>query len=130
MWSDEKTETNTSTGLQSMTTSLRVHSAKAVYRRVRKVIWLQWRGMLIIVFILVDVIFLAVVFVFLDASEDPQDPATLEKFEPFLLCLIAAGGRSAKCDKMAQNITVSESIAVTVLMLLSVRTPHRRRGHG
>src|ERR1700761_7425161 len=50
MWSDDKTEINNSSGLPSYTSSFRTHSAKAVYRRVRKVVWLQWRSMLIVVF--------------------------------------------------------------------------------
>ncbi|RMZ66888.1 G- coupled receptor [Pyrenophora seminiperda CCB06] len=49
MFSDEATETQSSAGLPSYTTSLRKRSARVVYRRVRKVLYLQWRGIMIVV---------------------------------------------------------------------------------
>jgi hypothetical protein len=119
MWSDDKTETQSSAGLPSYTTSVRTRSARAVYRRVRKVVWLQWRGITIVVFILVDVIFFSVVFVYLNSVET-HAADDLEKAMPFLLCLISNPTTHDKCYSLGQDLFVNMSTVVAILIMLSV----------
>jgi hypothetical protein len=59
--SDDSTTTNSS-GLPSYTNSVRTMSPRQAYRRVRRVLELQWRGITIVLVIIADVIFFAVVF--------------------------------------------------------------------
>ncbi|ORY08847.1 hypothetical protein BCR34DRAFT_488145 [Clohesyomyces aquaticus] len=122
MWSDEKTETQSSAGLPSYTTSVRTRSARAVYRRVRKVVWLQWRGLTIVVFILVDVVFFSVVFVYLNSVET-HAISDVEKAMPYLICLITAaatGATNDKCYPLGQALFVNQSTVIAVLMMLSL----------
>lgn len=118
-WSDDNTETQTSTGLPSYTNSVQTRSARAVYRRVRKVVWLQWRGIAIVVFILVDVIFFSVIFVYLNSVES-HAVSDLEKATPFLLCLMQNRGPSDKCFGLGQALFVNQSTVIAILIMLSV----------
>lgn len=119
MWSDDKTETQSSAGLPSYTTSVRTRSARVVYRRVRKVVWLQWRGITIVVFILVDVIFFSVVFIYLN-SVSGNAVNNIEKAMPFLLCLITNPTKLDKCYSFGQDLFVNQSTVVAILIMLSV----------
>lgn len=119
MWSDDKTETQSSAGLPSYSSSMRTRSARAVYRRVRKVIWLQWRGILIVIFILVDVIFFSIVFVFLDASARHLHDDVKQSL-PWLYCLIQHPNERELCFDLAQKDFVNQSTVTAVLLLLSL----------
>lgn len=119
MWSDDKTETQSSAGLPSYTNSVRTRSARAVYRRVKKVVWLQWRGLTIVVFILVDVIFFSVVFVYLNSVE--TDAAEhLDKAMPYLFCLVSNANNVEECFELGQALFVNMSTAIAILMMLSL----------
>ncbi|KAF2186912.1 hypothetical protein K469DRAFT_686135 [Zopfia rhizophila CBS 207.26] len=119
MWSDEQTETQSSAGLPSYTTSVRTRSARAVYRRVRKVVWLQWRGITIVVFILVDVIFFSVTFVYLNSIET-RAADNMDKAMPWLLCLVSNPTQVDKCFAQGQALFVNQSTVVAILMMLSI----------
>ena len=119
MFSDDKTETQSSAGLPSYTTSVRTRSARAVYRRVRKVLWLQWRGITIVVFILVDVIFFSVVFIWLNSlTSHAKD--NVEELMPYLLCLMKSPTNPEPCFPLGQDLAVNESTVIAVLMMLSI----------
>lgn len=117
LWSDEQTDTNSSCGLPSYTSSDRAQSARAVYRRVKKVIMLQWRGIAIVILLLVDVIFFSTVFVYLDSMENAavKEP---EMLQPWLLCLIAFP--KEECFHFGQDFLINQPTVVAVLMMLSV----------
>lgn len=119
MFSDDQTETQSSAGLPSYTTSVRTRSARAVYRRVRKVLWLQWRGITIVVFILVDVIFFSVVFIWLN-SLTTHAKDNVAELRPFLLCLIANPTKPDPCFTLGQDIAIDQSTVIAILMMLSV----------
>lgn len=119
MFSDESTETQSSAGLPSYTTSVRTRSARAVYRRVRKVVWLQWRGITIVVFILVDVIFFSVVFIWLNSlTSHARD--NIQELMPFLLCLMKSPTDPKPCLALGQQLAVNESTVIAILMMLSI----------
>lgn len=126
MWTDDATDTESSASLPSYNASVRTSSAKAVYRRVREVLWMQWRGILIVVFILTDVVFFSVVFVYMNSVEE----ASLAKmdltdsiFMPWLLCLVINGGQKDKCFALGQKALVNQPTVIAVLMLLAVSVP-------
>lgn len=121
LWSDDETQTQSSSGLPSYTASLRTrtNSAKAVYRRVKKVVWLQWRGIVIVVFILIDVIFFSVVFVYLDARETSSlsNPDTVR---PWVTCLVQNPKHKEKCFDIGQHMLLNQGTVTAILVMLSV----------
>lgn len=119
MWSDEKTETHSSAGLPSYTGSVRTRSARVVYRRVRKVLWLQWRGITIVVFILVDVIFFSVVFIWLNSLQN-HALDDLEELQPYLQCLIESPLNPEPCLQYGQELAINQSTVIAVLLMLSI----------
>jgi hypothetical protein len=117
----DDSNTTQSSGLPSYTNSLRTVSPRQAYRRIRRVLELQWRGIAIVILIITDVIFFAVVFVYLDNNE----AAVLSNesvAEPWLLCLVESNGDKNKCLDLAGPLVVNEATVMAVLILLSVRT--------
>jgi len=123
--SNNSTSQVSSQGLPSYTSqagSVKTVTAGQAYRRVKKVIALQWRGTLIVLIIIVNVVFLAVVFVQMDntVTAAMQD---LGKAEPWLLCLVMNGGDKTSClgKVKAASLVTNEATLMAVLILLSVR---------
>lgn len=102
----------------SLPNSNRGRTAKAVYRRVKRVLSLQWRSLLISALVVVDVVYLSVVFVVLNARiegviEDVQQVL------PWVYCIILSKDRD-KCMPYAQPLRPRDSILVATLVLLSI----------
>jgi len=111
--------TTESSGLPSYSGSIRATvSPRQAYRRVRRVLELQWRGIAIVLIIIADVVFFSVVFVFLDDIETNlvKDPT---KGASWLLCLITSKGDKNQCLKFAEPLVVNEATVMAVLILLS-----------
>ncbi|CAK4031824.1 hypothetical protein AC579_2693, partial [Lecanosticta acicola] len=121
LWTED-TQTTTSasgSGLPSYQGSMRAQTARAVYRRLKKVLWLQWRGICICCIILVDVIFFSVVFVSLDGMQTSVRN-DFDKVEPWLVCLAAHPDDKAACLHLVAGWLVNESTVIAVVMLLSL----------
>ena len=95
-------------------------TARAAYRRVKKVIALQWRGVVIVLIIIIDVIFFTVIFIQMDNATE-SERKHLTKFQPWLTCLIFSGGDKNSCLDKASALVEKESSVMAVLYLLSVR---------
>jgi hypothetical protein len=122
VFQDSPPATNGSSGLPSYhSSSVRTASARAVYQRVKKVLWLQWRSITIVFFVLIDIIFFAIVWVRMDNALQTARDGDLEHFLPFLTCLFINGevGKK-KCFDAGQKALANESTALAILMLLSV----------
>jgi len=93
--------------------------ARAIYRRLKRVIWLQWRGLFVVTITLADVIFFAVVFIDLDKAE--QDAKTNPALTaPLLECLLATQGQDkSKCYGYGQAWLKNEATVSAVLFLLA-----------
>lgn len=116
--SDNAASTENS-NLPSYTNSIRTMSPKQAYRRVRRVVQLQWRGIVIVLIILADVVFFSIVFVFADnAVQSIKDDPKLAL--PWVQCLIRTGGDKTKCLDLAENLAPSVPTVVAVLILLGV----------
>lgn len=116
--SDDTTSDNSS-GLPSYNGSLRTLTAKQAYRRVWRVIELQWRSIALVLVIIMDNVFFAIIFVSIDNSTQ----ATLHdirKAEPWLLCLIVNGGNKNACLDKTRGMAISETTVLAVLILLSM----------
>ncbi|MCJ1352477.1 MAG: hypothetical protein MMC33_002461 [Icmadophila ericetorum] len=121
MLNDDPT-TETGSGLPSYSGSVRtggtVITARAAYRRVSQVIALHWRAIVIIMIILVDVFFLAAVFIKSDNAES-KDLSDITVAGPWLFCLVVSGGDKDACLPEVSSLVVSEAIVMSVLYLLS-----------
>ncbi|KAL9045848.1 MAG: hypothetical protein Q9214_001181 [Letrouitia sp. 1 TL-2023] len=115
----EDTRSYNSSELPSYQGSVRTITARQAYRRVQKAIALQWRGIIVVVIIIVNVVFLAIVFI----SMDNTVQAVMENFakaEPWLSCLVIHGGDKNACLEKAHGLTTPEPTLMGVLILLSL----------
>lgn len=110
--------TDNSSGLPSYTSSVRTVSARQAWRRLQRVIQLQWRGVALVMIILGNVIFFAIVFIKLDRDVNPT-AANIKKAAPWLLCL-AAGGSKDKCKSHASGMGPNEATLLAMVYLLSL----------
>lgn len=101
--------------------SIKTVTAGQAYRRVKKVIALQWRGTVIVLIIIVNVVFLAVVFVQMDNTVTAA-MHDLGKAESWLLCLVLNSGDKNSClDQVkSASLVTNEATVMAVLILLSV----------
>ncbi|KAI1390134.1 uncharacterized protein F4822DRAFT_225210 [Hypoxylon trugodes] len=115
----DNSATTEGSGMPSYSNSIRTMTPRQAYRRIRRVIQLQWRGIVIVLIIIADVIFFAVIFVFLDNTvqsiKTHPDKATL-----WAACLIAFGGDKNKCLDKARHLVVSLPTVTAVLVLLAM----------
>ncbi|KJZ78310.1 hypothetical protein HIM_02348 [Hirsutella minnesotensis 3608] len=106
-------------GLPGYSNSVATMTPRQAYHRVKRVIALQWRGILIVSVIIIDVIFFAIVLVFQDhivqnATDNP------EVAEEWIKCLVAHMGDKNKCLHTARAMVVNESTISAVLFLLAL----------
>ncbi|KKY38405.1 putative g-protein coupled receptor [Diaporthe ampelina] len=116
---DNNATTENSAGLPSYSNSIRTMTPRQAYRRIRRVIQLQWRGIAIVLIIIADVIFFAVVFVFQDntiqaVKENPSIAL------PWISCIATNNGDKNKCLDQAGSIAVDMATVGAVLMLLAM----------
>jgi len=106
-------------GMPSYTNSIRTMTPKQAYRRVRRVIALQWRGIAIVLIIIADVIFFSIVFVYQDTTVErvKQNPGVAL---PWALCLITNKGDKNACLNEASALAVNMPTVGAVLFLLGV----------
>ncbi|KAI9770321.1 MAG: hypothetical protein M1840_003480 [Geoglossum simile] len=111
--------TTSSSVLPSYSGSIRTLSARQAYKRIQRVVALQWRGMLIVILILADVIFFSIVFLRFDESTGVAGK-NFDKAKPWLTCLTLTGGDKKRCLPLAEKLVVNEATVIAVLILLSM----------
>jgi len=116
---DDHATTDTSSNLPSYSGSVRTVSARQAYRRVKKIIELQWRGVAIVLLILANVVFFSVVFVKMDNGLQ-INKSLVAKATPWLECLAASGGTKDQCVTLAKPLVVREAVVLAVLIVLGV----------
>lgn len=124
LFKDDSRSQNSS-GLPSYNGSVKTVTAKQAYRRVQKAIVVQWRGIVVVVIIIVNVVFLAVVFVSMDNTEQSV-MQNFGKAEPWLSCLVINGGDKNACLSKVKGLATPESTVMAVLILLSVSSTWQR----
>uniref|UniRef100_L2G0B5 G-protein coupled receptors family 2 profile 2 domain-containing protein n=1 Tax=Colletotrichum fructicola (strain Nara gc5) TaxID=1213859 RepID=L2G0B5_COLFN len=99
--------------------SIRTMTPRQAYRRVRRVISLQWRGIAIVLIIIADVIFFSVVFVFQDNTvQAVHDDKTIAA--DWITCITLTKGDRSQCYDKAKNMVVNEATITAVLILLAM----------
>ncbi|KAI1504460.1 hypothetical protein F5X99DRAFT_416688 [Biscogniauxia marginata] len=115
----DNSTTTEGSGMPSYSNSIRTMTPRQAYRRVRRVIQLQWRGIAIVLIIITDVIFFAIIFVFLDNTvEDIKEDPTVAL--PWVACLIASGGDKNECLDEVNDLVVNLPTVTAVLVLLAM----------
>ncbi|KAK5663656.1 hypothetical protein OQA88_4087 [Cercophora sp. LCS_1] len=106
-------------GLPSYTNSIRTMTPKQAYRRVRRVIELQWRGIAIVLIIVTDVIFFSIVFVFQDNTVESvkRDQSIAGEW---VACLFLNKGDKKACLDKASVLVVNMPTVGAVLFLLAM----------
>lgn len=115
----DSAESTEGSNLPASTNSIRTMTPRQAYRRVRRVIALQWRGIAIVLIIAADVIFFSIIFVFQDnvvqsVSTNPK------KAQAWINCLIQNRGQKNMCLEQAGSLAVNEATVGAVLLLLAV----------
>ncbi|TPX11224.1 uncharacterized protein E0L32_001042 [Thyridium curvatum] len=106
-------------GMPSYTNSIRTMTPRQAYRRVRRVIQLQWRGIAIVILIIADVIFFSIIFVFQDNTVQSVK-ANPDSALDFLMCLIRNANAKDKCLNEAKVLVVNQATVGAVLLLLAM----------
>ncbi|KAL2174673.1 uncharacterized protein P884DRAFT_302249 [Thermothelomyces heterothallicus CBS 202.75] len=106
-------------GMPSYTNSIRTMTPKQAYRRVRRVIALQWRGIAIVLIIVADVIFFSIVFVFQDNTVEAVMRDKSLAWD-WVSCLVTNGGDKVPCLDEASALAVNMATTGAVLFLLGM----------
>jgi len=118
LFDNSASTTENNSGLPSYTSSVRTQTARQAYRRVKRVLQLQWRGVALVLIIIANVIFFAVVFIDLDREIKPT-PANVRKAGPWLVCLLK-GGSKEQCKEYASELGPNETTLLAMIYLLSL----------
>lgn len=116
---DDKATTENSSGVPTYSHSINTATARQAYRRVKRVVELQWRGATIVLLIIAEVVFFAVIFVSMDNSSQ-VNAELFERALPWLTCLAFSGGNKNMCLPKARGLVKDEGIVVAVLVCLAV----------
>ena len=99
--------------------SVRTVTPRQALRRIQRVIALQWRGIMVVIVIITDVIFFATVFLkFEDTTQ--LTPENTAKALKWLACILNNNGDKTMCLGVASKMVVPEATAIAVIYLLSV----------
>lgn len=119
---EEKQASELRLPLPTYATSIRTVTAGQAFRRVRRVIALQWRGISVVVLILANVIFFATVFLQFDDTTQ-MTPENKILGLKWVICMLQAEGDKNKCLDAAAKLVVPEATALGVVFMLSVYPP-------
>jgi hypothetical protein len=93
-----------------------------VYRRVKKVLWLQWRSVTIVLLLIADVVFFSIIWIELDTAIGDIAAGHTEHIMAFLACVLINPSvkQREKCFSLGQQVLVNEKTCVALLLMLSV----------
>ena len=106
-------------GLPSYNGSIKTLTTRQAYQRVKKVFALQWRGLVVVIIIIVNVVFLAIVFISMDNSVQAARN-NVDKAERWLSCLARYPTNKDACLDQVGNLVESEPKVMAVLIMLSL----------
>lgn len=116
---DDKPTTENSSSIPTYTGSVNTVSARQAYKRVKKVVQLQWRGATIVLLIIAEVVFFSIVFVSMDNSSQLNTDLNA-RATPWVTCLVLTGGKKDQCLPQAQDLVKPEGVVIAVLICLGV----------
>ena len=90
-----------------------------VYKRITKVLQLQWRALTIAILVLIIIVLLSVVFILVD-SETLAAAHNAELILPWEICLVQTAGDAAACLKYVHGLAPNEALLMATLVILSL----------
>ena len=116
---DQQSTSENNSGLPSYNGSIKTVTTRHAYRRVKKVIGLHWRGIIVVIIIIVNVVFLAIVFVSLDNSVQAakRNP---EKANDWMACLILHPTDKSACLNKVGGLVEGKATVMAVLIMMSL----------
>ncbi|KAL4951581.1 hypothetical protein BDW69DRAFT_169738 [Aspergillus filifer] len=111
--------TTNSSNIPSYTASATTLTARQAYRRVRKILKLQWRSNCLVLVILANVLVFACIFIKTD-NQLNMTPENLEKAVPWVACLVVAKGDKSKCLDEAEQFGPKRAMLLALLILLTM----------
>jgi hypothetical protein len=98
------------------------HADMQTWRNIRKLCLLQWRNILVSVFVLIGSLIFFVVFWKQDSRLGKvfNDPTNIKPVKTWILCQILSKGDKKECRKYVKGFIVDEPAVLTALILASV----------
>jgi 7 transmembrane receptor (Secretin family) len=116
---DDKATTDSNSALPQYSRSFTAQTARQTYRRVKKVVQLQWKGACVVLLIIGEVIFFSVVFVSMDNGAQIRGPL-IEVAAEWGVCLFESSGNKNACLPLAKPLVKPEPLVLAVLICLGV----------
>ncbi|KAI9372935.1 hypothetical protein BJX61DRAFT_410875 [Aspergillus egyptiacus] len=111
--------TTEGSNMPSYTASVGTMTARQAYRRVRKILKLQWRSNCLVLVILANVLIFAVIFIRTDNKLE-MTPENLARAQPWIYCLTVNRGDMTKCFDEAHEFGPNEPTLLALLILLTL----------
>ncbi|KAK4570232.1 hypothetical protein LTR86_002312 [Recurvomyces mirabilis] len=91
---------------------------KLAWKRVRKVLLVQWRSILMSLLVTVEIVYFGVVFVAeTRAARADDNPAQLGKVEAWAACLVLTKGDKEYCLPYTEGLSLSEGVVIASLFM-------------
>ncbi|KAK5715129.1 hypothetical protein LTR15_010545 [Elasticomyces elasticus] len=91
---------------------------KLAWRRVRKVLYMQWRSIVLSLFVVTEIIYFGVVFVAQTrAARAASSPAKSDKIEAWAACLVLSGGDKEECLPYYSALGLSEGVVLATFFM-------------
>jgi hypothetical protein len=92
------------------------------WANIKKLFLLQWRNILVSIFVLIGSLVFFIVFWTQDSKLGIvfNDPANIKPVKTWIICQILSRGDKDECRKYVKNFTVNEAAVLTALILASV----------
>lgn len=102
-------------------TPQRALARRLAWRRVHKVLMLQWRSIVLSLFVIVETIYFGTVYAAqVQSSKEDAKPEHSEEIYKWTVCLITTGGDKEKCLALSEGLSLPESTAVASFFMVSV----------
>ena len=102
---------------------------RLAWRRVHKVLIMQWRSIVLSVMVIIECLYFGTVYVAQTrAAEEAAKPQHVPEIEAWSLCLITSGGDRNKCLYLAAPLGIGENTVVASLFIASVSPLAVERG--
>lgn len=116
---DPQSTSENNSGLPSYSGSVKTVTTRQAYQRVKKVISLHWRGIIVVLILIINVVFLSIVFVSMDNSVQAA-MSHPNGAQDWLTCLVVHPTDKNACLSQVGDLVESEAVVMAVLIMMSL----------
>lgn len=96
-------------------------SKRLAWRRVHRVLAMQWRSIVLSLLIIIECVYFGAVYVAqVRVSKDAAQPQHIAQLEKWVLCLVGSVGDKDKCLPLAAPLGIGEEVVVASLFIAAV----------